>query len=64
MLTINFIRALAILAAVGLFHIYTMEFLSVDEGAVIFLIAFIGITLTEIVLDRVIDMFNQKSPRI
>lgn len=66
MLTINFIRALMILSGVGLFKIYNHDFLAWDQGLVLFLIAFFGLVLWEIIEDYVLNAFNpttdQKSP--
>ncbi len=64
MLTINFLRALAILSGTGLYHIYNKEFLSWDQGLVIFILAFLGLTLLEIVEAAAEEGFNRKSPRI
>lgn len=63
MLLINFIRSLMLLAAIGLWHIYNMDFLTVDQGIVIFCIAFFGMTLIEIVEDYVVNAFNQTPPK-
>lgn len=59
MLAINLIRTLAILFAVGLYQIYNHDFLTWDQGLVIFALSFIGLTLTEIVEGYMIDSFNQ-----
>ena len=59
MLLINLIRTIAILFAVGLFHIYTGDYLTFDEGVVVFCIAFFGLTIEEIVEKYVIDQFNR-----
>ena len=62
MLVINLIRTLAILFGVGLFKIYQKDFLEVDEGIVIFLLAFFGLTLAAIVEDYVFKLVNSKNP--
>lgn len=64
MLMINLIRALFILSGFGLYHIYNKEFLSWDQGLVIFLITFFGMTLLAVVENAVVEGFNQKAPRI
>lgn len=63
MLMINAMRGLGILTGVGLYHIYNKDFLSWDQGLVIFLIGFLGLTLMEILESAAIDSFNRKSPR-
>mgnify|MGYP001212318910 CR=1 FL=1 len=63
MLMINFIRALLLFFAVGLYHIYQKDFLSVWEGGVIFSIAFFGLTLKEIIEDYVERAFNPEDPK-
>jgi hypothetical protein len=63
MLTINGLRAAMILAGISLYNIYNHDFLSWDQGVVIFTIAFLGLTLTEILETVIIDALNQKSPR-
>lgn len=63
MLMINFIRALMALSGAGLYKIYNHDFLSVDQGIVIFGIVFIGLTLLEILERAAIDAVNQKSPK-
>lgn len=63
MLLINFIRSLFILAAIGLYHIYNKDFLTVDQGVVVWGVSFFGLTLWEIVEDYVIEQFNQESPK-
>lgn len=59
MLMINLIRALLLLAAVGLYHIYNHDFLTWDQGLVVFCISFFGLVLWEIVEDYVIKAFNR-----
>lgn len=63
MLMINFIRGLFVLAGVSLYQIYNHDFLSADQGLVIFMIAFLGLTLAEIIENAAIEGFNQKSPK-
>lgn len=58
MLILNFIRAMLLLAAFGLYHIYNHEFLSWDQGLVFFTISFLGLMLWEIVESYVITAFN------
>ena len=58
MLMLNFIRALMILSGFGLYHIYNKDFLTWDQGLVIFLIGFFGLMLWEIVEGYVISAFN------
>lgn len=58
MLLINLIRTLTILFGVNLFHIYIGEQLTVDEGVVVFFIAFFGLVLSDIVEDYTINYFN------
>ena len=60
MLMINFLRALAIFFAVGLYNIYNKTFLTWDQGLVIFAISFLGLMLYEIVEDYVVESFNSK----
>ena len=61
MLILNFIRALLLLAAFGLYHIFNMEFLTWQQGLVIFSIAFFGLTLWEIIEGYVINAFNREA---
>jgi hypothetical protein len=63
MLLINLIRALMLLAAIGLWHIYHKDFLTVSQGLVIVTISFFGMTLLEIIEEKVVEAFNQKSPK-
>ena len=63
MLTINFLRALAVLFGTGLYQIYNKSFLSWDQGLVIFILAFLGLTLLEVVEAAAEDGFNRKFPR-
>ena len=58
MLLINLVRALLLLAAIGLYHIYIGDFLAVDEGVVVFCISFFGLVLWEIVENYIVTMFN------
>lgn len=65
MLMINFIRAMIILASIGLYHIYNKDFLTMDQGVVVFVLSFVGLILIEILQDYTIRMFNpedQKDP--
>ena len=63
MLLINLIRAMLLLAAIGLYHIYNKDFLTWDQGLVVFLISFFGLTLKEIVEDYTIKAFNREGPK-
>ena len=63
MLMINLLRAGAILAGLAVYQFYTGELLSVDEGLVVFLLGFFGLTLLEVAEDSTVDYFNRKSPR-
>lgn len=60
MLILNFIRAMLLLAAFGLYHIYNHEFLTWDQGLVFFTISFLGLMLWEIVESYVINSFNRE----
>lgn len=62
MLLINLIRALMLLAAIGLYHIYNKDFLTADQGLVVFVISFLGLTLIEIIEDYTIKAFNREAP--
>lgn len=58
MLILNLIRAMLLLAAIGLYHIYNHDFLTWDQGLVIFTISFLGLMLWEIIESYVIAAFN------
>lgn len=58
MVILNLIRALLLLAAFGLYHIYNMDFLTWTQGLVIFSISFFGLMLWEIVENYVVNAFN------
>jgi hypothetical protein len=55
---INFLRAFAIFSSIGLYNIYNKTFLTWDQGLVVFSLAFLGLTLYEIVEDYVVKQFN------
>lgn len=58
MLILNLIRAMLLLAGIGLYHIYNKDFLSWDQGLVVFTISFLGLMLWEIIESYVISAFN------
>jgi multisubunit Na+/H+ antiporter MnhC subunit len=58
MLILNLIRAVFILFGIGLYHIYEKDFLSIDQGIVIFMISFLGLMFKEVLEDYVIRGFN------
>lgn len=62
MLLINLIRALLLLAGIGLYHIYNKEFMTYDQGMVVFVISFFGLILWEILEDYVVKAFNREAP--
>ena len=62
MLILNLVRALLLLAAIGLYHIYNMEFLTWTQGLVIFSISFFGLTLWEIIEAYMVSAFK-RTPR-
>lgn len=61
MLILNLIRALLLLAAFGLYHIYNHEFLRWDQGLVFFAICFFGLTLWQIIEAYTVDAFNREA---
>tara|TARA_Y100001001_G_scaffold163782_1_gene193830 strand:+ start:25031 stop:25249 length:219 start_codon:yes stop_codon:yes gene_type:complete len=58
MLILNLIRAVLILFGIGLYHIYEKDFLTIDQGVVIFAITFLGLMLKEVLEDYVVRSFN------